>query len=145
MSSTQEIKLCSKCKEKIRLKYSSYCRRCHCDRQKTYYNENKKSIYRCVKIRRDERDAIIREIKSVPCADCGVSYPHYVMDFDHCRGEKDFGIAIKGRLFSIENLMKEISKCDIVCSNCHRERTQKRLLASSVTVSTTDSESVSAS
>ncbi len=39
---------------------------------------------RKVRIRlREETRVIVREAKSVPCADCGVKYPYYVMDFDH--------------------------------------------------------------
>ncbi len=28
-----------------------------------------------------------------------------------------------------ENLLAEVSKCDIVCANCHRERTFRRRVA----------------
>ena len=34
-------------------------------------------------IRRTETQAIIVAAKNVPCMDCGVRYPTYVMDFDH--------------------------------------------------------------
>lgn len=27
---------------------------------------------------------------------------------------------------SVEKIMEEINKCDVVCANCHRERTQQR-------------------
>lgn len=60
--------------------------------------------------------------KSVPCADCGVQYPPYVMDFDHVRGVKKFDISkmISRKMVSV---LEEIEKCDVVCSNCHRMRT----------------------
>jgi hypothetical protein len=29
---------------------------------------------------------LIRQAKARPCADCGVLYPYYVMDFDHRPG-----------------------------------------------------------
>jgi hypothetical protein len=32
------------------------------------------------------------------------------------------------RTDSTERLLSEISRCEVVCSNCHRERTQRRLL-----------------
>jgi hypothetical protein len=71
---------------------------------------------------------VIREAKSVPCADCGHSYPHYVMDFDHREGEiKLFNIAsrVRGNVTAprLEAIRQEIAKCDVVCANCHRERT----------------------
>ena len=59
-----------------------------------------------------------------PCKVCGVVYPHYVMDYDHVRGIKRGGLsdlAFKGR--SITILRNEIKKCDLICANCHRERT----------------------
>ena len=69
--------------------------------------------------------ALIRGIKDVPCLDCGGRFPACVMDFDHVRGEKKFSIA--QRLFkSPKTLLVEIEKCEIVCSNCHRIRTEKR-------------------
>lgn len=75
------------------------------------------------------RKAFIAACKDQPCADCGVRYPPYVMDFDHVRGvkRKDVGLM---RLDSLENLMNEIEKCDVVCANCHRERTHTRLARS---------------
>jgi hypothetical protein len=30
----------------------------------------------------------VHELKARPCADCGVQYPPYIMDFDHVSGEK---------------------------------------------------------
>jgi len=71
---------------------------------------------------------IIREFKNVPCADCRKRYPFYVMDFDHVRGKKECGIAnfVTRKGCSVEKLLEEIAKCDVVCANCHRKRTHKR-------------------
>jgi hypothetical protein len=63
--------------------------------------------------------------KAKPCADCGVQYPPYVMDLDHVRGEKLFVLS-KGYNHSPEAQLAEIEKCDVVCTNCHRERTHVR-------------------
>lgn len=75
--------------------------------------------------RRAKRMAVIREHKDVPCADCGQRYPHFVMDFDHVRGEKSFGLGDggKGRDMGLQKVLEEIDKCDVVCANCHRYRT----------------------
>lgn len=71
--------------------------------------------------------ALVNIAKAKPCADCGVQYPYYVMDFDHVRGEKVFTIATKKcRYLNAKILQSEIDKCEVVCSNCHRERTYKR-------------------
>ena len=92
-------------------------------RDRKYYSDNKESESKRLSIRREKIKKFIVDIKSVPCMDCGQSYPSYVMDFDH-RGDKSFTIA-KGisNNYSIERLLEEINKCDIVCSNCHRIRT----------------------
>ena len=71
----------------------------------------------------------INKIKSeAACADCGNFYPSYVMDFDHVRGEKKFNVAASMHA-GYRKLVAEIEKCDIVCSNCHRERTHQRKVA----------------
>ena len=66
----------------------------------------------------------VRELKDVPCADCGESYPYYVMDFDHKENEiKVINISTAvGRGWPLDRVMMEIEKCDVVCANCHRER-----------------------
>lgn len=59
--------------------------------------------------------------------DCGVSYPYYVMDFDH--RDPTTKESIVNRLVgcgSWKRLRAEVDKCDVVCSNCHRERTHSR-------------------
>ena len=73
-------------------------------------------------------DYLIEKYGNRPCFDCGVQYPWPVMDFDHRPGEiKDFAIStVSGRRASpelVSKVEKEISKCDLVCSNCHRLRT----------------------
>lgn len=47
------------------------------------------------------------------------------MDFDHVRGEKVFtlGQVRQIRTYSLVRIQEEIAKCDVVCANCHRERT----------------------
>lgn len=65
--------------------------------------------------------------KSKPCMDCGIQYPPYVMHFDHRNGkEKLYNIgSIIGRK-TLKIVKDEIAKCDVVCANCHAERTYKR-------------------
>ena len=70
--------------------------------------------------------------ESTPCVDCGENFPHYKMDFDHVpeRGVKLFNIQSGGvnRYFNNKRLQAELAKCDIVCKNCHGERTYFRRL-----------------
>lgn len=67
---------------------------------------------------------LIRAAKRAPCTDCHKRYPQYIMEFDHCRGNKSGDI---GRFrTSMSAFVRELSKCDVVCANCHRKRTHKR-------------------
>lgn len=69
---------------------------------------------------------IVDDIKNRPCEDCGKMYPTCCMQFDHRDGsEKHDNVAsmLGGK---IDKLLKEIAKCDVVCSNCHAIRTAIR-------------------
>lgn len=77
---------------------------------------------------RRKRKQIIIDIKEKsPCFDCGIFYPHYVMDFDHRNPkEKVETIARMISLVGVSKILEEIEKCDLVCANCHRIRTHIR-------------------
>lgn len=69
----------------------------------------------------------LQQAKDKPCADCGIRYPYYVMEFDHLDSEtKEFNVSAGVTRVSYERLLAEIAKCDVVCANCHRFRTAKR-------------------
>ena len=74
----------------------------------------------------------IQSIKgNTPCTDCKESYPYWVMDFDHITGKKLFNISqYQNKTHTLEMIKKEVSKCEVVCSNCHRNRTHIRLIES---------------
>ena len=68
------------------------------------------------------------KFEGTPCMDCSKVFPWCVMDFDHRPGEiKSFRISklntYKATPYRIAMVIKEIDKCDLVCSNCHRIRT----------------------
>lgn len=103
------------------------CRSCRgeagfpsCSRQRV---RNKRPEYRRRTVSKLRQ--LIQTLKSSPCSDCGVAYPYYVMDFDHRNpAEKKFSISdFTANIRSVESIMAEIAKCDVVCSNCHRCRT----------------------
>lgn len=73
----------------------------------------------------------VQELKSgSKCADCGEKYPYWVLEFDHVKGVKVAGISrmIQYPKWSMEDIIAEIGKCEIVCGNCHKNRTHTRLL-----------------
>lgn len=91
------------------------------DRLKLLWQKRDKAI-------RKELGTFLQELKeSKPCTDCNVSYPYYVMDFDHLDPkEKSFAVSKIERAKTVERLLQEVAKCDLVCSNCHRVRTHNR-------------------
>lgn len=82
--------------------------------------------------RYEGRKALLRRLKSEPCTDCGNSYPYYVMEYDHVRGQKKFNLSNhKAIAMTKEQFLEEIAKCDLVCANCHRYRTHARASSNS--------------
>ncbi len=77
---------------------------------------------------RERNIRYVNGLKSNPCVDCGHSFDPVCMDFDHREGEEKLrAISKMVRLGnSIVRITREIAKCDLVCSNCHRIRTRDR-------------------
>lgn len=48
------------------------------------------------------------------------------MDFDHVRGKKKAGISALAHAGDLKSLLEELKKCEMVCANCHRIRTDLR-------------------
>lgn len=98
------------------------------DREKSrasHARHRKEDLARQLERQRVNREAV-NKLKAFPCQDCENSFPSYVMDFDHVRGEKLGNVSSMCNNRPLTMIMKEIEKCDLVCANCHRERTQKR-------------------
>lgn len=92
-----------------------------------HYRANKRYYVDKAAKRTRKRNELLQSLKSVPCADCGVTYPYYVMDFDHRPGfEKEVDMNRQARWIGEARLQAELAKCDVVCSNCHRIRTHSR-------------------
>ena len=56
------------------------------------------------------------------CKDCGVSYPDAVYDFHHTNDKKDNVATLIHNNRKLETILNEASKCELLCSNCHRIR-----------------------
>lgn len=121
------MKLCIKCNANPQRGHNSYCKACHNEYQKSYYKQKPDSIRRSGRRRKDLIRQIIINAKTTPCCDCTKSYPYYVMDFDHVRETKTFNLSeAASKWRAIDTVEREIAKCDVVCANCHRERTFNR-------------------
>jgi hypothetical protein len=132
-------KTCSKCKankpiSEFNFRHTasgvrqSYCKECGKGLTRSHYRSNKRQyLERNVRSYLKRRE-LVREMKSRACADCGIQYPFYVMDFDHREGEtKEYELNRVDRM-TPRAILREIKKCDVVCANCHRERTHQRSL-----------------
>ena len=120
-------KKCSKCKNTHFELNSSYCKSCKKEYAHNYHlthlqSRRQKNIDRRIKNRE-----LIKEYKDAPCLDCGIKYPPYVMDFDHVSGDKKFRVSQVMRAASLDDMKNEMSKCELVCANCHRIRTARRI------------------
>jgi hypothetical protein len=93
------------------------------NKEKYNYINNKCKIKRIQKIR-----YLVEIIKSGPCVDCHKTFPAVCMDFDHLpQFEKTLNISdLVHQTPPMAKLKAEISKCELVCGNCHRLRTVKR-------------------
>lgn len=92
----------------------AYCRNC----QNARVRNDKKLL-------RARFKSLLHALKARPCMDCGESHPPWAMDFDHRdRKTKKFDVsrAASGGV-TIDALMAEVEKCDLVCALCHRYRT----------------------
>ena len=98
---------------------------------KRYYLDNaekyKKKAKRWNKSQRKWAREFISRVKSFSqCIDCGQSDIR-VLDFDHVHGKKVANVSdmVNGS-YSIGAIKKEIRKCEVRCSNCHRIKTIER-------------------
>ncbi len=128
-------KTCSKCLKEFPLSsfnkkgksLTARCKSCLSEDAKLAFTKpaRRKQVVQAVARRRRVLAQMINDLKSQPCADCNVSYPPYVMDFDHKDpSQKLENVAqLTSRGWSADRIKEEIQKCDVVCANCHRKRT----------------------
>jgi len=135
------MKICTQCQKEKTLKefnkrsaskdgLASLCKECNKSKLKEHYNNNKEYyVLKAAKRNKDQklinRQYIYDYLKTKSCLDCGECDP-ILLEFDHVRGEKYNNVShLVGKGWSIDTIQKEIDKCEVVCSNCHRKRTAK--------------------
>jgi len=58
-----------------------------------------------------------------PCVDCGET-DIVVLEFDHINDDKVMSVSdLMKRTYSLQRILQEIEKCEVVCANDHRRRT----------------------
>jgi hypothetical protein len=134
------MRVCGRCKErkapdefawrrKSRGQRDNYCRPCRAAYKQEHYARNKQRYIDSARRRTEkivsERTAyLVSFFREHPCVDCGEGDP-LVLEFDHL-GDKQFGIGRGMRERPWQAVLAEIEKCEVVCANCHRRRTNRR-------------------
>lgn len=108
-----------------RLANTNQCKAYQKKYRKKHHKEVRERFKQWSVIRYTQCDKLILEQKKKPCIDCKIQYHPWQMDFDHVRGKKVCNVS-EMRRSPLKVLGKEIAKCEVVCANCHRQRTYQR-------------------
>ena len=107
------------------------CKACRSKERSERYERNKESeleykAERQIRMREEARKFVWEYLSNSTCADCG-EYDPLVLTFDHVRGTKKMNVSqMVNQGYTIEAIKTEISKCEVVCSNCHMRREKGR-------------------
>jgi hypothetical protein len=138
-----KTKVCIRCgKRKFVDKFSSNkakngglqkdCKVCHRKKRRDYYKKSyiwmRNGINEKRYIRREKNTRLlVRHLQKRYCVDCG-ERDALVLDFDHVRGKKLSEVTALVRSgVGWDRVEKEIKKCVVRCSNCHRRRTSAKI------------------
>ena len=112
---------CRNCGVELKGKQIKFCsNRC---KQASYVaaDPSKKKAYQRAK--REEYKAWAQEIKlERGCARCGYNEHACALDFNHL-DPNEKGYRISSDVTTKEKLLEEVSKCEVLCANCHRVHT----------------------
>ena len=107
-----------------------YCGDCRKQKQNKYYSEmtqpQKQRIREWRRTKRSKSKDFLLQFKQSPCTDCGIRYDPWIMEFDHLHDKVACISSLSFRGYSFSTLLKEIGKCEVVCANCHANRTYLR-------------------
>ena len=113
-------------------KRHTICKSCQSEKGKAWYQENRRehitrSVANAEKNRKKSRKWVWNYLKIHPCQICGEDDP-VVLEFHHQEEfEKVKHISqMIAQGYSIKSIAYEISKCQVLCSNCHRKVTSRQ-------------------
>jgi hypothetical protein len=101
-------------------------RRNNPDWRKKYLSKHGDAAKNCELRSLRKRRSLINALKNKPCIDCRGWFSPWQMDFDHL--DSNSKVCNVSQIKSVKRLIEESKKCDLVCANCHRERTHNRFL-----------------
>ena len=89
---------------------------------KRKYSDRAEYIKKAVAKRRRKIKILAIEYKGGKCCLCRYKRYQGALEFHHLDArKKDFGLGADGLTRSWERTKKELDKCILVCSNCHKE------------------------
>lgn len=103
----------------------SYCKQCQREKAKAHYEANKTSYLVRNARRAEEVAKYVDELKAkTPCVDCGQVFKPRISDWHHKDSSTKLKIvSVLRHSTTLPAVLREIEKCDLLCANCHRERT----------------------
>lgn len=117
-----EFPVCSKNKDG----HTGMCKPCKRNYDNNYYKQTSTRKEQITSNRKAARKTIRQwlwdYLLSHPCADCGESDP-IVLEFDHLENKKANVSDLLNRSLNVVKL--EVSKCQVLCANCHRRKTAR--------------------
>jgi hypothetical protein len=120
------MSICRKCKINEHSKNQKMCKKCRSDYDRLRYKNKKEILREQHKRYRINFAKWYQSLKdNKPCTDCGKTYPYYVMHWDHL-GNKNTEVSKLLKIQSKTLILEEIAKCELVCGNCHAERSFQR-------------------
>lgn len=134
------MKICSTCNKNLSLRAFSknpskkdglnyVCKECQRKYFNNWYSTNKSRVVKNLqrwnqKNRLNIEQKLIEYFKTHLCVDCGED-DILVLDFDHLEDKVNCISNMIGHGYSWNTIKKEIEKCEVRCSNCHRRKTAK--------------------
>lgn len=101
------------------------------DYGRKHYEQHKQKYLKQNRVRREARRAWFVEYrKTLKCVRCSEG-DWRCLDFHHVDRDKDKSIPstisrMVTMCYSIERILKEIKKCEVLCANCHRRESFER-------------------
>jgi hypothetical protein len=107
----------------------SFCRPCRKAYGREHYLANRERYIeqarlQTARLQLERTRFLLNFFVTHPCIDCGEDDP-VVLEFDHLR-DKAFNIGAALSRRNWQAILDEMTKCEVVCANCHRRRTARR-------------------
>lgn len=136
------MKLCTKCKEekpdecfrwqnKAKGVRQRWCKSCASAHESSSWKNNdkfrtKRFAEQAIRLKRNQK-FLDEYMSDKSCEICGINDPR-VLEFDHLdrATKKDNVSDLIHKICSITTILDEISKCRILCANCHRIYTREQ-------------------